>query len=167
MTNADAGTSHDTVHAPGDSTDGRTPGAMQVEVWFDRGEEVVPVTRWVPTTDDTLSAAIRALLAGPTDIEQRELGLTSWFSAGTANALRNARVEDGLAIVDLRDVSSIIPNASTSLGSTMMLEALNGTVFSASDADSAEYRFDGSCDAFGEFVQRGCLRYEQIGRAHV
>ena len=156
--NGDAGTSRDAMHAAPDSADTRSADSMQVEVWFDRGEEVVAVMRRVPASGDTLTAALQALLAGPTEAE-RQQGLTSWFSAETADALRSARVEDGLAIVDLRDVSSIIPNASTSLGSTMMLQALNGTVFSAADADSAEYRFDGSCDAFGEFVQRGCIRY--------
>ena len=68
-----------------------------------------------------------------------------------------------MAVVDLADLRRVIPNASTSLGSTLLLEALNATVFGASAADSVEYRFEGSCEAFGEFVQRGCIRYAREG----
>lgn len=132
--------------------------SMHVTVWLTSGEEVVPVSRQVPASADTLEAALRALLAGPTAAE-REQGLTSWFSPETEDALRSARVQDGLAIVDLRDLRSVIPNASSSHGSTLLIDALNRTVFDASAADSVEYRFEGSCDTFGEFVQRGCLRY--------
>ena len=114
----DAGTSRDAMHAAPDSADTRSADSMQVEVWFDRGEEVVAVMRRVPASGDTLTAALQALLAGPTEAE-RQQGLTSWFSAETADALRSARVEDGLAIVDLRDVSSIIPNAWRTLRASM------------------------------------------------
>lgn len=140
------------------------PGSdsMDVRVWFASGEEVVAVTRRVEAVPDTLAVALRALLAGPTDGE-REEGLTSWFSSETATALRDARVEGGMAVVDLADLRHVIPNASTSLGSTLLLEALNTTVFGASAADSVEYRFEGSCETFGEFVQRGCIRYGRGG----
>lgn len=140
------------------------PGSDSIDlrVWFASGEEVVSVTRRVEAVPDTLAAALRVLLAGPTDGE-REEGLTSWFSSETASALRDARVEGGMAVVDLADLRRVIPNASTSLGSTLLLEALNATVFGASAADSVEYRFEGSCEAFGEFVQRGCIRYAREG----
>lgn len=156
----DTTASNDTAGPAGarNGADGPAQGSMEVRVWFARGEEVVPATRWVPASADTLSASLRALLAGPTTIE-REQGLTSWFSPETANALLSAQLQDRVAIVDLRDLRAVIPNASSSLGSTLLLDALNGTVFDASAADSVEYRFDGSCEAFGEFVQRGCIRY--------
>jgi len=134
------------------------PDSMTVQVWFAQGEDVVSVTRRVAASPDTLAAALRSLLAGPTEAE-RQQGLTTWFSSETASALRDARLEDGMAVVDLHDLRSVIPNASTSLGSTLLLTALNATVFGASAADSVEYRFDGSCEVFGEFVQRGCIRY--------
>ncbi len=159
----------DTTAQDGTSTDVASPpqrpaapsAGMQVQVWFARGEEVVPVTRTVAAAPDTLAVAVATLLAGPT-AEERAQGLSSWFSDATAEALRSARVSpDGLAIVDFSDLRRTIPNASSSLGSTLLLDALNGTVFAASPADSVEYRFDGSCEAFGEFVQRGCIRYRR------
>lgn len=159
----------DTMAQGGTSTDVASPpqrsaapsDGMQVQVWFARGEQMVPVTRTVAAAPDTLGVAVAALLAGPTPEEQAQ-GLSSWFSDATAEALRSARVTpDGLAIVDLSDLRRIIPNASSSLGSTQLLDALNATVFAASSADSIEYRFGGSCEAFGEFVQRGCIRYRR------
>lgn len=133
---------------------------MTVQLYFIRDEQPVSVSRTVPASPDTLRAALTALLAGPAEAEQAA-GLTSWFSSATAGALRSAHEVDGMAVVDFRDFSSRIPSASSSLGSMLLLGSLNATVLDNSQADSIEYRFDGSCEAFGEFVQRGCIRYSR------
>ena len=51
----------------------------------------------------------------------RDRGYTSWFSPATAGALRNVTIKDGTAYVDLADLRSTIPNASTSCGSAAFL----------------------------------------------
>lgn len=124
-----------------------------VRIWLTRGEEPVAVERRVD--ESTPPAALRALAAGPMP-EEREAGLDSWFSDSTADALASVADRDGFLVVDFRGLDRLIPNASSSAGSALLLSALDSTVFQFPDVDSVEYRLDGSCDAFWEWLQRGC-----------
>jgi germination protein M len=74
------------------------PETSGLGVYFLRGESVVPVHRQVPQTEAVGTAAVEALLAGPTD-EERDLGLTSTVPDGTR--LLGLTVADGTATVDL------------------------------------------------------------------
>ncbi len=91
----------------------------------------------------------------------------SWFSPQTAHVLKSATIDSaGHAVVDFADLRPLIGNASSSAGSTILLNDLNTAVFSIPQIQSAEYRMEGSCDLFGEWLQYGCLRitrteYEQ------
>jgi len=109
-----------------------------------------------PSAD--LRAALEQLLRGPT--AQRPAGdRHSWFSAETAGALRSAGVDStGHATVDFHDLRPLIPNASSSAGSALLLEELNSTVFQVPEIRSVEYRMEGSCDLFWEWLQYGCQR---------
>jgi spore germination protein GerM len=150
---------------PGDTAGGnRAPaasdrtGAAEVTVFFTRNEQPVPVTRAVPATVAVLGAALDALLAGPTETEQAR-GISSWFSAATAGMLLGVSVSDqGHAVVDFADFSTVIPNASTSAGSAMLLNELNHTVFQFDNVRSVEYRFEGDCTRFFEWLQLSCER---------
>lgn len=127
--------------------------AAEVRVWFARGEEPVAVIREVSEAEPR--AALEALLRGPTPAE-REAGLFSWFSDSTAGALRGAELRDGFLVVDFEGLDRLIPNASSSLGSLLLISALDSTVFQFPTVDSVEYRLDGSCEALGEWLQTGC-----------
>jgi hypothetical protein len=63
--------------------------------------------------------------------------------------------EGGHAIVDFDDFSRIIPNTSTSTGSTLLLGELDATVFQFPNVRSVTYRFNGNCEAFWEWLQYG------------
>jgi len=147
-----------------------------VTVFFSRDEETVAVrrilegrtaprgseedpdgTRRSPEdVEADLEAALKELLRGPT-AEEREDGISSWFSAETAHALLSARVDSqGNAVVDFHDLASLIPAASASAGSAMLLAQLNATVFQHPPVLSVEYRVDGSCDAFWNWLQYDC-----------
>jgi hypothetical protein len=137
------------------------PGVETVQVVFSCDE--VPVGTWRALPDwaaDTVRYALEALLAGPTAAEQ-EAGLASFFSDETAGMLNAVDVRDGVAYVDFRDFSRIIPNASTSAGSTQLLDQIAGTLFQFDGIHEAELTFDGSCDAFWEWLQRGCQRLQR------
>ena len=102
-----------------------------------------------------LESALRALLEGPTR-DEAAAGFTSWFSSQTAQSLNSVAVsDDGRAAVNFADFSALIPNASTSNGSRMLLAELNTTTFQFAEIASVEYRFDGSCDAFWTWLQAG------------
>lgn len=106
--------------------------------------------------EDSLRSALRSLLAGPS-AEQREAGAASWFSDTTANALREVEVDGGPVVVDLDgDLPRLIPGASSSAGSEMLLAHLDSVVFGLPWVEAVEYRMAGSCAAFWEWLQREC-----------
>lgn len=132
-----------------------------VTIIFTRGEAPAPVRRPVPVSSSPLRAALDWLVQGPTS-EERAAGIRSWFSEETAGVLRSVEVDtSGKAIVDFRDLRPLIPNASSSFGSTLLLQELNGTVFQFPEIESVEYRMEGSCDLFWEWLQYGC---QVVGR---
>jgi photosystem II stability/assembly factor-like uncharacterized protein len=143
------------------------PAISYVTVFFSRGEEAVGVRRIVeePPPSPGLEAALRELLRGPTP-EERDQGLSSWFSPETADALRSVSLDEkGDVVVDFRDLASLIPAASSSAGSAMLLGELNATVFQHPDVRTVEYRLDGSCEAFWNWLQYDCriLTREEAG----
>lgn len=81
----------------------------------------------------------------------------SWFSPATAGALRTVAVDSaGHAIVDFEDLQMLMPNASSSAGSEMLLNELNAVVFGVEAVRSVDYLIHGRCEPFWEWLQRGC-----------
>jgi len=114
-------------------------------------ENLVSVGRAVSSSPRVLHASLDALVAGP-----GETGLVSWFSKETASVVRSVDIDGDHAVVDFYDLRTLIPNASTSAGSKLLLDQLDATVFQFPSVASAEYRIDGSCDAFSEWLQLEC-----------
>jgi hypothetical protein len=137
--------------------DSRAPLAVDsLTVVFTRAEAPAAVRRPVTDTASHLRTALEWLLRGPTAVEQAA-GIQSWFSDKTAGALRSVDIDSsGHAIVDFQDLRGLIPNASSSAGSAVLLQELNGTVFQFPEILSVEYRMEGSCDLFWEWLQYGC-----------
>lgn len=146
--------------APNDAGTATGP-PTDVDIFFTRNEQPAPVTRRVAATPIMLDAALAALLEGPTEAE-RARGISSWFSSETAGMLLDVAIDgQGHATVDFADFSTVIPNASTSTGSTLLLAELNQTVFQFHHVRSVEYRFEGDCARFFEWLQRSCERIER------
>jgi hypothetical protein len=103
-------------------------------------------------TPAMLREALGELLRGPTAAERRQ-GYGGWFSRRTAGRLNSVRLSGGIAHVDLRDFRKIIPNASTSCGSSLLLAQLDRTVLQFATAHHAVYSFDGSVRRFYEWLQ--------------
>jgi spore germination protein GerM len=118
----------------------------------------VPVARTVPNSDNLAGVAhstLKELLKGPTDAEKAQ-GLISWFSAATAHSLTSVSVYEGEIALDFSGLKTLIPNASTSAGSQMLLSQLNSTVFQFPSIQSADYTLDGDCQVFWEWLQYEC-----------
>jgi hypothetical protein len=112
---------------------------------------VVPLPRIVPGPA-VLTGAMRQLLEGPTRAERRR-GYGGWFSARTAGMLRSVRVAGSVAYVDFASFSRIIPNASSSCGSRLLLAQLDRTAKQFPTVRRAIYSFNGSRRAFYEWLQ--------------
>lgn len=136
-----------------------TPGAdqMLVTVFYSCGTDDQPVAvyRVVPHTSAVLRASLDQLLAGPT-VAEKNVGLGSWFGPNTAGMVKNVTITNGAAVVDFdAALPTVIPNASASAGSKLLLSQLDATVFQFPTVTSVVYRLDGSCDAFSEWLQYG------------
>lgn len=63
---------------------------------------------------------------------------------------------DGIAIVDFGDLSQVIPNASTTAGSSILFSELNSTVFQFEEVQAVYYQINGSCEAFWSWMESTC-----------
>lgn len=131
-------------------------GHRNVTVYYNCDEQVRPVVRQVPDTPAVLRAALLELLKGPTEGE-RAAGFTAFFGEATAGKLQNITLtEAGRATIDFVDFSAQVNNASTSAGSHEFLSQLHETIFGVAGVKEAVVRFEGSCDRFWNWLQRGC-----------
>ena len=127
-----------------------------VLVVFTRDEASAAVRRPGADSFPGVRTALEWLIRGPTP-EERAAGIRSWFSDGTVGALKSVEMDAaGHVIVDFEDLHRLIPNASSSAGSAMLLQELEGTVFQFPEIESVEFRINGSCDLFWEWLQYGC-----------
>jgi hypothetical protein len=137
---------------------GRQQGAtVRVKVFAPRGDagrrcdRVFPLWRAVPAPA-VLTGAMRQLLRGPTAAERRR-GYGGWFSSRTARMVRSVRVTAGVAYIDFANFSRIIPNASSSCGSALLLAQLARTATQFPTVRRPVYSFNGSRKAFYEWLQ--------------
>jgi immunoglobulin-like protein involved in spore germination/sporulation and spore germination protein len=133
------------------------PATMTVKAYFHKGpagdpQRVAGVTRTVPRSSAVVTTAVRQLLAGPSAAE-RGSGYWSFFSQRTAHMLRGISLTNGVARVDFRDFSRVIPNASSSFGSAALLAELDATVKQFPGVRSAVYSFNGDAGSFYEWLQ--------------
>jgi hypothetical protein len=134
------------------------PATVQVEVYFtndtlgDPCTDVFGVTRTIDR-DDILTGTLNALLAGPTPTEIDD-GYGGWFGPTTANALLDAHLdENGTVHVTFTDLRELIPNASTSCGSTALLAMLDTTLLALDDITGTRYALADQT-AFYAWLQR-------------
>jgi spore germination protein GerM len=140
------------------TTTNAEPGEQSVDVFFGVDgspdcAEVQAFPRQTQSGQDPIQGAFEALLAGPFAAES---GATSWFSAETADSLRSVTLVDGVLTIDLADLSSIIPGASSSCGSAAFLAQLQATGFQFAEVQEIVFQFEGSCDSFFGFLQMEC-----------
>ena len=139
------------------ASDANPSRTVQVKVFFPRSDPGVRCDRVyaVPrraSPPAVLKGAVEALLRGPTEAERRR-GYGGWFSARTAGMLRSIRLSKGVAYVDFRDFRRVIPGASSSCGSALLLAQFNRTARQFPTVRRAIYSFNGSRRAFYEWLQ--------------
>ena len=100
---------------------------------------------------DVLHDAMNQVLRGPRSWEQDNAW--SFFSHRTAGLLNSVRIRSGIAYIDFDDFRHIIPNASSSCGSTSLMSQLDRTAKQFPRVDSVRYSFEGSRTAFYEWLQ--------------
>jgi germination protein M len=81
-----------------ETSGGGEPALLHYQVWFHRGEQLFVVTRTQAATPRVGTAAVEALLAGPSETE-RAAGVQTQIPDGTQ--LLSLAIDDGIATVDL------------------------------------------------------------------
>lgn len=126
----------------------RNPGLLDCS-------QVYPVERTTLPSSNVPKAVLEQLFLGPTPAE-KEQGYVSAFSAETADILIDVKVQDHTAYVNLKDVRTIIPNASTSCGGAAFFAEVGTTVKGSADVDRVLYAIEGDPRPFWEWMQIGC-----------
>ena len=72
-------------------------------------------------------ALLNQLFAGPTNDEQVQ-GYYSFFSSSTADTLINVKIVNDTAYINLKDLRTMSPNASTSCGNAEFLSEIKNTL---------------------------------------
>ncbi len=147
-----------------DTPNGLEMGRETINIYFNNEElnpdaqdcgAVFPVGRTVLKPVATPKTALQELFKGPKESEEA-LGYNSWFSEETADILRDIKVEDKTAYVNLEDIRDIIPGASASCGSQQLLAEIETTLKQFSSVDRVIIAIDGHPATFYEWIQIGC-----------
>lgn len=121
--------------------------------------KVYSVFRSIGPKATTPSLALQELFKGPTESEKNN-GYTSWFSEETRDVLKNIKVANGLAEVDLMDIRQIIPNASASCGSAQLLAQMEATLKDFPEIKNVIFSINGQPDIFYEWLQLSTPKYK-------
>lgn len=116
---------------------------------------VTGVVRTIPRTSAVAQAALKELFKGPTSSEKAQ-GYTSLFSSATSDILLSITIQEGTAYVNLRDIRTLIPNASASCGSAQFFAEVESTLGEFEGIQNVIYAINGDPEPFYEWMQIGC-----------
>jgi N-acetylneuraminic acid mutarotase len=114
------------------------PGQPSFEVWFARGERLVPVARTHEPTPGVATAAINALIAGPTRAERRS-GLQT--AVPTDTRLLGISIKNGVATIDF---TSEYQSGGGSLSMQMRLGQVVYTLTQFPTVKAVRFQLDGA-----------------------
>lgn len=115
---------------------------------------VIPVAEQVIDTA-TPQRALTKLLQGPAESQK---DVSSFFSSKTAGLLKSVKSTGDTIYVDFKDMRKIIPNASTSCGSSALLAQLDTTLKNFPAVKKTIYAIEGNPRTFYEWIQVGCTK---------
>jgi spore germination protein GerM len=117
---------------------------MKLKVYFSRDEKICALTRELPKTDAVGTAAVKALLQGPT-AEEKEFGVFSNIPSGTT--FLGLDIKNGVATVDL---SQEYASGGGSLSMAMRLAEVVFTLTQFPTVEGVNFKLDGEpVEVFG------------------
>jgi N-acetylneuraminic acid mutarotase len=146
-----------TATGTGQSPTEPNPSPVSLQVWFARGEQLVSEERTHATTPRVATAAVEALLAGPTAAE-RAAGLTTAIPAGTR--LLGISINDRVATVDL---TSEFQSGGGSLSMQVRLGQVVYTLTQFPTVARVRFALDGT--PVNVFSGQGIVLDHPVGRA--
>lgn len=129
---------------------------VDVNIYFNKDSTdcsaVTAVTRKIPSMKNIEAITLGQLFEGPNE-DEAQAGYSSLFSASTKDILLSFHIVDRKAYLDLKDIRSIIPNASSSCGSAELLGEMDATIKQFGTVDETLYAINGSSQDFYEWLQ--------------
>ena len=141
----------------GSEISSRLPAQPSFEVWFARGEQITPVARARGKSPAVATAAVTALLEGPTQAE-RKAGLTSAVPPDTG--LLGISIENGVATVDL---TSEFQSGGGSLSMQLRLAQVVYTLTQFPTVKAVRFQLDG--EPVNVFSDQGIVLDHPVGRS--
>jgi N-acetylneuraminic acid mutarotase len=141
----------------GSEISGTLPAQPSVEVWLARGEQITPVARARGSSPGVATAALNALLAGPTRAERRA-GATTAVPPDTE--LLGISIENGVATVDL---TSEFQSGGGSLSMQLRLAQVVFTLTQFSTVKKVRFQLDG--EPVDVFSDEGIILDHPVGRS--
>jgi len=114
-----------------------------------------PVEKAVSGTLSYEEQSLRTLFSGPTD-EQIKAGFQSFFNSSTAEILKSFSVIENVALVNLKDIRNLIPNANSSCGSAQFLAEIENTLKQFPHIYQVYLAIDEDPNKIYEWLQLGC-----------
>lgn len=114
------------------------------------------VTKTIPYTVAPARAAMDQLFLGPTTAEKAVGLLDFWITKDTANNLKRVFIKNGTAYLDWKDISQVIPNASTSCGSASFFGPIEDTLRQFPTVTKVIHAINGQTSVFYNWMQMGC-----------
>lgn len=154
----------DKINCSDSSPNGSTVTLKTVVVYFSNSiksgdyndcRSVYGVERTINPQAPLYEASLSQLFQGPTNAE-KALGYSSFFSTKTKNILKSIKVSDTTAYVNLIDIRSLIPSASSSCGSVQFLSSVEETLKHDRKIDTVRFAIEGNPQAFYDWIQIGC-----------
>jgi hypothetical protein len=99
--------------------------------------------------------SLKALFSGPTDEEVKN-GFQSFFSSSTVDILKSVEVVENIALINLKDFRSLIPNANSSCGSSQFLSEIENTLKQFPHVYQVYMAINEDPNTIYEWLQLGC-----------
>ncbi|MGB9680972.1 MAG: GerMN domain-containing protein [Minisyncoccia bacterium] len=141
------------------------PSTLPVKIYFSNEKLnpnlkdcslVYPVNRTISLNGDPFLQTLNLLFLGPTEQEKAE-GYTSVFSPENKDILKNLDISpDGIVYIDLYDIRSIMPEVSSSCGSSQFMKSIEETLKQFQLVKKVIFAINGDPQMFYEWVQLGC-----------
>ncbi len=136
---------------------------MEIKVYYSNSklnetgdcDIVHPLAREIEKTESVAYLSLKELFKGPTESEKNE-GYSSFFSKETEGILKSVEIKDETAYVNLTDIRMIIPNASSSCGSSQLLSQMENTLGQFPSVKRIIFAIEGDPEPFYEWLQLGC-----------
>jgi spore germination protein GerM len=121
---------------------------------------VYPLKRSIDKSSFSVESVLKNLFMGPSK-KEKKLGYSSYFSKKTSNILKHIYLdkENFTAYINLKDIRSILPDITSSCGSTEFISQITETLKQFPNIDRIIFAINGNAKLFYQWINTSCNKY--------